>query len=151
MLNLISPFFHRAPISDPANWENIMMNGTLLVFFSIIHDSNNTMFSAGNDACVRMRHWQWQATYYGKSDVMNVLEQLKLNLNYITCFECTSPDIPAFNILSELFRSTKFIAVEGERGFKILSERNAKFMNTHLTSQLDLCEIIIHYLMLKHS
>lgn len=35
-----------------ANWENIMMNGILLVFFSIIHDSNNTMFSAGNDACV---------------------------------------------------------------------------------------------------
>lgn len=96
-----------------------------------------------------------RGTYYGNSDVMNVLEQLKFNLNYITCFECTSPDMPVFNILSELFQSTKFIAAEGERererGFKILSERNAKFMNTHLTSQLDLCEIIIHYLMLKHS
>lgn len=90
-------------------------------------------------------------TYYGNSDVINVLEQLKLNLNYITCFECTTPDVPVFNILSELFESTKFIAAEGEKGFKILFERNAKFMNTHLTSQLDLCEIIIHYLMLKHS
>lgn len=40
---------------------------------------------------------------------------------------------------------------ERERGFKILSVRNAKFMNTPLTTQLDLCEIIIHYLMLKHS
>lgn len=63
--------------------------------------------------------------------------------------------MPAFNILSSavnrIVSVSKFIAVEGERGFKILSERNAKFMNTHLTSQLDLCEIIIHYLMLKHS
>lgn len=58
MLNLISPFCHGAPISDPvatANWQNIMMNVILLVFFSIIHDSNNATFSAGNDACVQMR------------------------------------------------------------------------------------------------
>lgn len=92
-----------------------------------------------------------RSTYYENSNVMNVLEQLKFNRNHITCFECTSPDMPVFNILSELFQSTKFIAAEGEIAFKILSERNSKFMNTHLTSQLDLCEIIIHYLMLKHS
>lgn len=30
-------------------------------------------------------------TYYGNSIVMNVLKQLKLNLNDITCFEYTSP------------------------------------------------------------
>lgn len=56
-----------------------------------------------------------RGTCYGNSDVMNVLEQLKLNLNYITCFDCTSPDMPVFNILSKLFQSTQFIAVEGER------------------------------------
>lgn len=63
--------------------------------------------------------------------------------------------MPIFNVLSSavsrIVSVSGFIAAEGERGFKILSERNAKFMNTHLTSQLDLCEIIIHYLMLKHS
>lgn len=99
--------------------------------------------------------YKGKGTYYGKSDVMNVLEQLKLDLNYITCFEYTSPNMPIFNVLSNavsrIVSASKFIAVEGERGFKTLSERNAKFMNTHLTSQLDLCEIIIHYLMLKHS
>ena len=78
-----------------------------------------------------------RSTYYENSNVMNVLEQLKFNRNHITCFECTSPDMPVFNILSELFQSTKFIAAEGEIAFKILSERNSKFMNTHLTSQLD--------------
>lgn len=32
-----------------------------------------------------------KGTYYGNSDMMNVLEQLKLNLNCITCcFEYTS-------------------------------------------------------------
>lgn len=40
-----------------------------------------------------------RGTYYGNSIVMNVLEQLKLNLNYITCFEYTSPNMPIFNVL----------------------------------------------------
>lgn len=63
--------------------------------------------------------------------------------------------MPIFNVLSSaasrIALVSKFRAAEGEKGFKILSARNAKFMNTPLTSQLDLCEIIIHYLMLKHS
>lgn len=67
--------------------------------------------------------------------------------------------MPIFNVLSSVGSRialvSKFRAAvkerERERGFKILSVRNAKFMNTPLTSQLDLCEIIIHYLMLKHS
>ncbi len=69
--------------------------------------------------------------------------------------------MPIFNVLSSagsrIALVSKFRAAERERerererGFKILSVRNAKFMNTPLTSQLDLCEIIIHYLMLKHS
>lgn len=67
--------------------------------------------------------------------------------------------MPIFNVLSSagsrIALVSKFRAAgkEGERegGFKILSLRNAKFMNTPLTTQLDLCEIIIHYLMLKHS
>lgn len=33
-----------------------MMNGLLLVFSTIIHDNNNTVFSDGNGACVWMRH-----------------------------------------------------------------------------------------------
>lgn len=58
VLNVISPFRHGVQISSSvavANWENMMMNGILLVFFSIIHDTNNPVFSAGNDACVWMR------------------------------------------------------------------------------------------------
>lgn len=74
-------------------------------------------------------------------------------------------DMPIFNVLSSAGSRIALVsqiqsgreekgrerARERERGFKILSVRNAKFMNTPLTTQLDLCEIIIHYLMLKHS
>lgn len=98
-----------------------------------------------------------EGTYYGNSAVMNVLEQLKLNLNCITCcFEYTS--LICLSLMyyqvqpSGIALVSKFRGGAGrEGGFKILSARNAKFMNTPLTSQLDLCEIIIHYLMLKHS
>lgn len=58
-LNLISSFYRQAQIRDSVavvNWENIMINGFLLVFSPIIHDSNNTTSSNGNDACVRMHH-----------------------------------------------------------------------------------------------
>lgn len=73
--------------------------------------------------------------------------------------------MPIFNVLSSAGSRIALVSqiqsgreekgrereTERERGFKILSVRNAKFMNTPLTTQLDLCEIIIHYLMLKHS
>lgn len=95
VLNVISPSRHRVHISSSvamANWENMMMNGILLVFFSIIHDTNNPAFTAGNDACVcGCIADKGSGTYYGNSAVMNVLKQLKLNLNDITCFEYTSP------------------------------------------------------------
>lgn len=100
-----------------------MMNGFLLVcFFSV---SPFPLFMTvtirrrpdGNDACVRMRRQEreregWVA-YYGNGGVMNASEQVKLNLNCITCcFEYTSPICPSLMYYqvqpTELLQSPEF-------------------------------------------
>lgn len=123
-----------------------MMNGFLLVFFFVPTPTpiRFPLFMTvtiqrppdGNDACVRMRYREKdegrRGAYYGNSGVMNVSEQVKLNLNCITCcFEYTSPICPSLMYYqvqpAELLQSPEFRG----RGFKILSARNAKFMNPH--------------------
>lgn len=85
--------------------------------------------------CVAGKRAREGGAYYGNSAVMNVSEQVKLNLNCITCcFEYTSPICPSLMYYqvqpAELLHSPEFRG----RGFKILSARNAKFMNPQPTT-----------------
>jgi hypothetical protein len=106
------------------------------------------------------------------SAMMNALEWSKLNLNCITCcFEYTAlrgtPSLMYYQVRGDgrIALVSEHFPSSGRRGFKTLSVRNTKFMNTPHPYPLptpsttttsshpphDLCEIIIHYLMLKHS